>query len=148
MTLIRGPTPMSARSKLLFLLLVAAQAAHSVEEYVTRLFEVFAPARFVSGLVSADLALGFVAINSAFVVVGAWCYAGPVRAGGAAGRIAATVWVAVELANGLAHIGIAAANRAYFSGSATAVVLVVVAASLGLSLRERVRSDSVAGGRL
>jgi hypothetical protein len=105
-----------------------------VEEYVTRLFEVFAPARFVSGLVSEDLALGFAAVNAAFVGVGAWCYVGPVRAGGGAGRIAAAVWIVIELANGIGHLGFAAASGAYFPGSLTAVLLVVTAACLVFSL--------------
>jgi hypothetical protein len=125
---------MSPRSKLLFLLLVIVQAAHSVEEYVTRLFEVFAPARFVSGLVSEDLALGFAIANAAVVGIGAWCYVGPVRGGGAAGQVAAVVWIVIELANGIAHIAIAASSGAYFSGSMTAVFLVVTAGCLAFSL--------------
>ena len=40
-------------------MLILAQAAHSTEEYVFRLFDVFAPARFVSSLVSDNLAVGF-----------------------------------------------------------------------------------------
>ena len=51
--------PLSRPSQLAFLLLVVAQAAHSVEEYVTRLYADFAPARFVSTLVSDDPATGF-----------------------------------------------------------------------------------------
>ena len=138
---------MSPRSKVLFLLLVIAQAAHSVEEYVTRLFEVFAPARFVSGLVSEDLALGFVVINAAFIGVGAWCYVGPVRAGGVAGRIAAAVWVAIELANSLGHATIAALSGAYFSGLLTAVLLMVLAVCLAFSLlADRRRAEPVARG--
>jgi hypothetical protein len=136
----------SPRSKLFFLLLVIAQAAHSVEEYVTRLFEVFAPARFVSGLVSEDLALGFAVVNAAFVGVGACCYAGPVRAGGVAGQIVAAVWIAIELANGVGHLAIAAASGAYFSGSLTAVLLVVTAACLAFSLFTDRRRAPVAGG--
>jgi hypothetical protein len=42
-----------------FLLLVLAQAAHSVEEYVFRLDDVFAPARFLSGLLNDDRRRGF-----------------------------------------------------------------------------------------
>ena len=125
---------MSPRSKLFFFLLLIAQVAHSVEECLTRLFEVFAPARFVSGLVSEDLALGFAVVNAAFIGVGAWCYVGPVRAGGVAGQIAAAVWIAIELANGLGHITIAAMSGAYFSGSLTAVFLIVTAVCLAFSL--------------
>jgi hypothetical protein len=125
---------MSPRSKLLFLLLIIVQAAHSLEEYVTRLFEVFAPARFVSGLVSEDLALGFAVANAAVVGIGAWCYFGPVRAGGVAGQFAAVVWIVIELANGITHIAIAAVSGAYFSGSLTGVFLVVAATCLAFSL--------------
>jgi hypothetical protein len=42
-----------------FLFLVITQAAHFIEEYVTRLNQVFARGRFVSSLVSNNLALGF-----------------------------------------------------------------------------------------
>jgi hypothetical protein len=45
------------RSHLVFLFLILTQGAHSIEEYVTKLYEVFTPARFVSSLVSNDLAL-------------------------------------------------------------------------------------------
>jgi hypothetical protein len=59
------------------LFLILAQGAHSIEEYVTRLYEVFGPARFVSSLVSSDLALGFLVVNGALVMFGLWCWAFP-----------------------------------------------------------------------
>ena len=46
---------MEHRSQLVFLFLILSQAAHSIEEYVTSLYDVFAPARFVSSLVSNNL---------------------------------------------------------------------------------------------
>jgi hypothetical protein len=67
--------------QIVFLLLILAQGAHSVEEYVTRLYEVFAPARFVSSLFSNDLAVGFLIFNGALVAFGLWCWAVPVRSG-------------------------------------------------------------------
>ena len=57
-----------------FLGLVTAQGAHSVEEYFGRLYSVFAPARFVSGLISQDLQRGFVIFNVALVTFGLWCF--------------------------------------------------------------------------
>jgi len=48
-----------------FLALILAQGAHSIEEYAFKLYEVFPPARLVSGLVSRDLATGFIAANAA-----------------------------------------------------------------------------------
>ena len=77
---------MERRGQLVFLFLILAQAAHSIEEYLSKLYQVFAPARFVSGLVSNDLALGFVVANTALVAFGLWCWAVPVRSGWRAPR--------------------------------------------------------------
>jgi Protein of unknown function with HXXEE motif len=124
----------SHRSRLFFLLLVVAQVAHSVEEYATRLYEVFAPARFVSGLFSDDVAVGFVIANI-IITVGIWCYVGPVRSGRGAARSVAWVWAVIELANGIGHIILAVLAGGYFPGAMTAVVLVYAAGSLALNLR-------------
>ena len=58
--------------KTLFLGLAITQAAHSIEEFYFRLFDVLAPARYLSGLVSDNLALGFAAINALIVVFVFW----------------------------------------------------------------------------
>jgi hypothetical protein len=64
------------RRQLVFLFLILAQGAHSIEKYVTRLYEVFAPARFVSSLVNNDLALGFLVTNGVLVTFGLWSSSG------------------------------------------------------------------------
>ena len=51
------------RLQLTFLAVIVAQAAHSVEEYRGHLYDVFPPARFVSGAVASDRERGFVALN-------------------------------------------------------------------------------------
>jgi hypothetical protein len=48
-------THISQRARTAFLVLVIVQVAHSIEEYVFRLYEVFPPARFASGLISSGL---------------------------------------------------------------------------------------------
>jgi hypothetical protein len=126
---------LSRRSRILFLLLVITQVAHSVEEYVTRLYQIFAPARFVSGLVSDDLAVGFVIVNAIIIMAGIWCYLGPVRSGRDAAWPVAWLWTVIELANGIGHIVFAVLAGGYFSGALTAVVLVCTATCLGISLR-------------
>ena len=118
----------------LFLLLILAQAAHSIEEYVFRLYDVFAPARFVSGLVGVDRAAGFVVANSLLVLFGLWCWAMRVRPQRKGARGLAWFWAVLELANGLAHLGLAIASGGYFPGLATAPLLLVVAASLARRL--------------
>ena len=50
---------MEHRSQVVFLFLILTQVAHSIEEYITGLYQVFAPARFMSSLVSNNLPLGF-----------------------------------------------------------------------------------------
>jgi hypothetical protein len=58
------------RHKVDFGALVLTQAAHSVEEYVGRLWETFPPARFRTGLVSQDQERAFLVINLALVAFG------------------------------------------------------------------------------
>jgi hypothetical protein len=124
------------RIQLVFLLLVVAQAAHSIEEYVAGLYDVFAPARFVSGLISSDLPVGFLVANTALVAFGVWCWALPVRSGWRSARGLAWFWALVELGNGVSHSALALARGGYFPGVLTAPLLLVLAAWLvGLLLR-------------
>jgi hypothetical protein len=136
---------MDRRSRLAFGLLVLAQAAHSVEEYVTRLWEVFAPARFVSGLVSDDLALGFLVVNASLVGFGLWCWAVPVRSGWRAARGLAWFWALLELGNGIGHAILALSSRGYFPGAATAPLLLALAACLAALLVRDAQRSSAAG---
>jgi hypothetical protein len=69
------------RTQRAFVLLILAQAAHSLEEYVARLYDVFPPARFLSSLFSDDLRTGFVIANVLLISFGLWCWAVPVRRG-------------------------------------------------------------------
>lgn len=119
------------REQLVFLCLILSQVAHSIEEYVTRLYEVFAPARFVSGLVSQDLALGFVALNVFFVGFGLWCWAVPVRSGWRIARGLMWFWTTLELGNGVGHSALALSHGSYFPGVATALLLLFFAGWLG-----------------
>jgi hypothetical protein len=115
------------RSQLVFLFLILAQGAHSIEECVTRLYEVFAPARFVSGLVSNDLALGFLVANAVLVTFGLWCWAVPVRSGWHAARGLIWFWTILELGNGITHSVLALSRRGYFPGVVTAPLLLLFA---------------------
>ena len=112
----------------MFLFLILAQGAHSIEEYVTRLYEVFAPARFVCSLVSNDLALGFIVVNAALVTFGLWCWAVPVRSGWDAARGLVWFWAILELGNGIGHSALALSRWGYFPGVATAPLLLLFAA--------------------
>jgi hypothetical protein len=124
-----GPT-MDSRCRTAFLALIVAQAAHSVEECVFRLFDVFAPARFISGLFSSDPARGFAIGNTALVLFGVWCYAARVRRGLPSAAGLAWFWSLLELGNGMVHTAFALARAGYFPGVATAPFLLGISVYL------------------
>ena len=120
-----------------FLALVVAQAAHSVEEYLGRLYDVFPPARFVAGLISQDRERGFILFNVALVTFGVWCFVGPVRRNLSAATPLAWLWVAIELINGVGHPLWSLRVLRYTPGVATAPVLLILALYLAQQLRAR-----------
>jgi len=71
--------PMGPAHNSLFLGLAVTQTAHSIEEFYFRLFDVLAPVRYLSGLVSDNLALGFWVINALIVAFVFWTYFRRVR---------------------------------------------------------------------
>ena len=125
---------MTSRGRALFGLVVLAQAAHSVEEYIFRLFDVFAPARFVSGVFSSNLPLGFAMANTAIVLFGVWCYVARVRTPHPTERAYAWAWACVELANGTGHMILAGLQGGYFPGAGTAPLLIASSGYLAFDL--------------
>lgn len=121
-----------------FGLLIAAQAAHSIEEYWTGLYLVFAPARLVSSLLGFDPGAGFILANLLLNLFGLWCWLARVRPGRGAWRAYAWFWAVLESANGAGHLLLAAGAGGYFSGAATAPLLL----ALALTLVERLRRSA------
>lgn len=134
----------SKLSRRAFLALILVQAAHSTEEYFGRLYDVLAPARFVSGLFFSDPRIGFVIFNASLVAVGVWSYFGPLRHSWPSATAISWAWVVLELLNGAAHITWALAAGAYRPGLITAPVLAVAALILASSLR---RTDAATRAR-
>jgi hypothetical protein len=122
----------TARS--LFGLLVLAQSAHSIEEYAGRLWEVFPPAVFVTGLIAADREVGFLILNVGLNLFGfaAWVWAvtrqRPI--------VPAVAWffVVIETVNGVGHPLWSLRRWEYTPGVATAPVLLVLAVLLAREL--------------
>jgi len=125
---------MSARSQWLFAALIAAQAAHSLEEYSSRLYDVLPAARFISSLVSANLPLGFAVVNASLVAFGAWCYFARVRPQHASASAWAWFWALLEGANGTGHLLFALGRGGYYPGAWTAPFLLALAAALATTL--------------
>ncbi len=101
---------------------------------MTRLFDVLASARFISSLISSDLALGFLIFNAGFDLFALWCWAVPVRRGWTSARGIVWFWALLELGNGAGHIALALSEGGYFPGAATAPVLLLFAAWLAFLL--------------
>src|SRR5688572_21650346 len=91
------------RVKGAFSALIVAQAAHSIEESIGRLWESFPPARFLSGLLTANRELGFIALNCALVAFGLWCAFFPVRREWPSARGLLWFWIVLETVNGVVH---------------------------------------------
>ena len=117
--------------------LILVQAAHSVEEYLGRLWESFPPARFVTGLISPDLESNFVILNVLLVAFGAWCFLWPVRRGWPSMIGFIWFWTAIELINGVGHPLWSVLQGGYTPGVATAPLLLVLAVYLVVQLRAR-----------
>jgi hypothetical protein len=115
---------MDPRARTAFLWLLLAQSAHSIEEYLFRLYDVLAPARFVSSLLSDDPARGFAIANVLLVLFGVACYLVSIRPGLPSARGLAWFWSLLELGNGASHSVLAAAQQGYFPGVATAPLLI------------------------
>lgn len=118
-----------------FALVAFGQAAHSIEEYLGRLWESFPPARFLTSLVSQDLETGFLVINIALVAFGFWCLLWPVRRGWRSAVPIGWFWVAIELINGVGHPLWSLSRGGYTPGAGTAPVLLVGALYLARALR-------------
>ena len=129
---------MDARGRLAFLLVIAAQAVHSIEEYWFRLYDLLAPPRAVSdalgGALGFERATSFALTNTLLVLFGLWCYFARVRTGHRAARSFAWFWAVLEIANGIGHCGLALAAGDYFPGLATAPLLIAAAGYLAWHL--------------
>lgn len=132
------------RRQAVFGLLVLAQAAHSIEEYVGRLWVSFPPARFLTAVVSTDQERGFLIINIALVVFGVWCFFWPLRRAWSSAAAFAWFWVVLETINGVGHPAWSLAQRGYTPGVATAPLLLVLALALAFELRRASRHASQA----
>ena len=118
-----------------FAVLVLAQAAHSTEEYLGRLWEALLPPRVVAMVFSSNPQQGFLIANILIVAFGVWCAAWPVRRAWPMSRTLMWGWIAVEIANGVLHPLAAVVFQRYIAGALTAPVLLAVALRLAYLLR-------------
>ncbi|HVQ06911.1 MAG TPA: HXXEE domain-containing protein [Allosphingosinicella sp.] len=126
---------MDNRARIAFHLLIGAQALHSIEEYLFRLYDALAPARAVSEALGLDRRIGFAVANTALIGFGLWCYFALVRPGRPSARGFAWFWALLEIANAIGHGALALWAGGYFPGLATAPLLLAAGLWLGARLR-------------
>ena len=126
-----------SRFQLAFAALMLTQTVHSIEECVGRLWETFPPARLVSSLASSDPQRGFIALNVLLIMIGWWCFLGPVRQRWPSAAVIAWVWVVIEVVNGLTHLVVASRVGGYAPGVATAPFLLILAIYLSRQIGGR-----------
>ena len=127
---------MNANIKIAFLMLVLIQGVHSVEEYFGRLWEVFRPAKFLSGLVSNNLETGFLIINIGLFIFGIWSWAVPVRKDYSIARSIIWIFIVIEMINGIGHPVWAIYEMSYVPGLVTAPILLILAIYLFREIRK------------
>jgi hypothetical protein len=130
-----------SRIKAAFGGLILVQAAHSIEEYVGRLWETFPPARLVSGLVSSDREFGFIVLNIALVAFGIWCWLIPVRREWPSASGFIWFWILIETINGLGHPLWSVRQGGYTPGVITAPLLLVLALYLAGQMTRHSRTE-------
>lgn len=125
---------MNIQLKLGFAGLVLTQTAHSIEEILTGLWQVFPPAAFLSGLFSSHLETGFIIANIVVNIIGYLCLfflVIPERRGAMA---VLKFWIGLETINGVVHLVMAFVQGGYFSGALTAPIFLVLVAYLVVNL--------------
>jgi hypothetical protein len=130
------PKFMNVNIKIAFLMLVLIQGVHSVEEYFGRLWEVFQPAKFLSGLVSNNLETGFLIINIGLFIFGIWSWAVPVRKDYSIARSIIWIFIVIEMINGIGHPVWAIYEMSYVPGLVTAPILLILAIYLFREIRK------------
>ena len=124
-----------SRIQVAFGALVATQAAHSMEEYIGRLWESFPPARLLTGTISSDRELGFIVINITLVAFGLWCLFFPIRRDWPSAAGFMWFWIVIEMINGVGHPIWTLRQGGYTPGVLTAPMLLVVALYLAVQRR-------------
>jgi hypothetical protein len=123
------------RFQLTFGALVLAQVAHSIEEYVSRIWESFPPALLLADVISPDLRTNFLLLNLSFVGFGVWCFVWPVRRQWKAAIGLAWIWAGIEWVNGIGHSLWSLWRFGYTPGVFTAPLLVILALYMVAQLR-------------
>ncbi len=125
-----------------FLLIALVQGLHSAEEFIGKLWDVFPPATFLSGLVSANLKTGFIIINISLFIVLMLTWLATFSKNDSV-RPFLWFWSILELINGIGHSVWAITEGSYTPGLATAPVLFILAVNMLRLLTKPVHKHAI-----
>jgi hypothetical protein len=112
-----------------FLLIALVQGLHSIEESIGKLWDVYPPATFLSGLVSSDLKMGFIIINVGLFIVLLLTWLATFTKNYSVLPFL-WFWSIMELINGVGHSVWAIIEGSYVPGLATAPILLILALNM------------------
>jgi hypothetical protein len=120
---------MNKHIRITFLLIALLQGLHSIEEFYGRLWDVFPPATFLCGLVSANLKNGFIIINVSLFIVLMLTWLATFSKNYSV-KPFLWFWSIMELINCIGHSVWAISEGSYEPGLATVPVLLILALNM------------------
>lgn len=124
---------MDKRIRITVFLIALVQGLHSIEETIGKLWDVFPPATFLSGLVSTDLKTGLIIINITLFIVLLLTWLSTFSKTYSVKNLL-WLWIVLETINGSGHIVWALIERSYVPGLITAPLLLFLALYLAMLL--------------
>jgi hypothetical protein len=120
---------MNKSIRITFLLIALVQGLHSIEESIGKLWDVYPPATFLSGLVSTNLKTGFIIINVSLFIVLMLTWLATFSKNFSV-KPFLWFWSIMELINGIGHSVWAITEGSYTPGLATAPILFILAVNM------------------
>lgn len=106
--------------------MVLLQAAHSVEEYVFKLYERFPPMQFIYAQAPELARPAFIAFNLLLFLFGMICFFYWVRPGRKGAKIIVWIWIAIQIVTIAAHLVWAILIGGYNPGLVTVLLFIPV----------------------
>ncbi len=124
-----------------FLVMLAVQTVHAIEEFVLEFWNVFPPMRAIYTAPGLGR-LVFIGFHSLLIGLGAWGYARYVRRGGESARVAVQAGIAVQSITVLLHAAWFLTEMRFQPGLATILLFLPAIGLASATLRASERKES------
>lgn len=117
---------MPGRINTLFLLLIFAHGIHATEEFFGKLWNVYRPAIFICNLISRNPETGFLAINTAFILISLLFWKLVLSKGYEVIPSLLWIWILLQLLNVTGHFAWTLISQAYTPGVISALLILIL----------------------